>query len=823
MVRCYTRIGSIYSLLEMHEAATEILLRAAKLSEAYGDTKVAAITYYQLGKVFFALENNVKAQSYFSQAIRLMEVQEDYNLHAVLSLALGTALRKSAPDSAIHLFKKAIDYCETQQTPYYLSAIYNNLGSLLKDQGQYEQALVNYRAGLKYATQFDQVHVLAELRANFGDVYLQQNKLDSAAYYLEQAREFGEASQDQTLLQGIYFRLSKLHEKKGDYRQAYQLLEKTFQIRDSIYNADVERQVQINVDQFQLERKEKQIAEQALELVQAENRNSRMLLIGIIALSLIVAGYQWYVYRQRQREQAAKLELRLEQAESQRLREIDKLKTDFFTNISHELRTPLTLILSPIADVIEAITSKPLRDKLGIVQRNGQRLLNLVNEIMDLSKVEAGKLEVHLSEVELTAFTKRVFSAFESLAAMRRITYQLELVVAPVYVRLDQEKVEKILHNLLANAIKFTPAQGKVSLKVSQYDELYTFAVSDTGPGIPASEQQAVFERYYQMPDEQQALRGGTGIGLALAKELAQLLGGAIELKSKPGEGSTFTFSVPLSTVSVPVAPIEHAIRSSVPASFASSYAPLTIGGEKPKLLIVEDHPEMGKYLLDILSDHYQCVLATDGTEALRQLKLTDFDCISSDVMMPNMDGFMLREKINENPHWRQIPFLLLTARHLEEDKLRGFQLGIDDYVTKPFSSRELHARIHNLVRNKLERDAYQADTEQTFSADQKQLAELEQIVRAHLDDDQFKVADLAAAVHYSSKQVGRIIKKYTGMSSVQFILEIRLQHARELLEKRQCASVIEAQYAVGIQSTSYFTRKFTERFGKNPSAFLEL
>jgi DNA-binding response OmpR family regulator len=258
-------------------------------------------------------------------------------------------------------------------------------------------------------------------------------------------------------------------------------------------------------------------------------------------------------------------------------------------------------------------------------------------------------------------------------------------------------------------------------------------------------------------------------------------------------------------------------------------FAPITIAGEKPRLLVVEDNPDMGKYLVQILEGQYQCVLATDGEEAIKQLKNGRFDCITSDVMMPNMDGFELREAINQNQEWRQIPFLLLTARNLEDDKIRGFQMGVDDYVTKPFSTRELRARIHNLISNKLERDSFAKAEEAEVTAEklpvlteaQKLLKQAEAAILERLDDPHFGVEDLARAVNYSSRQLSRLLKKYTGLSSVNFILEVRLQKARELLEKRLCASVIEAQYEVGISSTSYFTRKFTERFGKNPSEFL--
>lgn len=351
----------------------------------------------------------------------------------------------------------------------------------------------------------------------------------------------------------------------------------------------------------------------------------------------------------------------------------------------------------------------------------------------------------------------------------------------------------------------------------------------DTGQGISPSDLSRIFDRFYQA--KQGSLQGGTGVGLALARELAELMGGTLTASSIVGKGSTFTLNMPMQVLSPSQQEevLKQEVKDIVEPSkkiYDAVFAPITIAGEKPRLLVVEDNPDMGKYLVQILEGQYQCVLATDGEEAIKQLKNGRFDCITSDVMMPNMDGFELRAAINQNKDWKQIPFLLLTARYLEADKIKGFQLGIDDYVTKPFSTLELQARIQNLVANKLEREAFAKnewkDREEIRSSVGEQLVrQAEQVVLLNLGDPHFEVADLAKAVNYSSKQLGRLLKKYTGLSSVNFILEVRLQKARELLEKRLCAAVTEAQIEVGINSNSYFTRKFTERFGKNPSEFL--
>ncbi|MCB0524348.1 MAG: response regulator, partial [Saprospiraceae bacterium] len=246
----------------------------------------------------------------------------------------------------------------------------------------------------------------------------------------------------------------------------------------------------------------------------------------------------------------------------------------------------------------------------------------------------------------------------------------------------------------------------------------------------------------------------------------------------------------------------------------------------RPRILIVEDQPEMQKFLRESLSDDYECEVAREGGEALQLLQTRHFDLTSSDVMMPGMDGFSLREKVNQISSLRQMPFILLTARALDEDKLHGLRLGVDDYITKPFSVPELKARISNLLKNKFEREkGWQESSGSTSNleepADRELLREAEKKVLQNLDRSDYKIADLASEIGFGERQLRRVIRNLSGLSPVEFILEIRLQKARQLLEKRKFTTVSEVQFEVGIESASYFSKKFTERFGKNPSDYM--
>jgi signal transduction histidine kinase/CheY-like chemotaxis protein len=825
---CLSLKGNIYSRMGLLEKAAESLLSAAQLGEVTGDTINAAIGYHNLGNLLFELEDKTQAAKYYRMAIDAYRAMEYLGFMGQAHIALSNVL--SDPDSVYYHIQQGDYYIEKYGVPYQMLTVYHTYAHYFGMVEDYEISIAYERKTLNLANEFEDRQFKVAALIGMGETFWKINQIDSAINYIQKGVDLGEAYGLITEIKSGYLDLAELYQSQQRLSESNRNYQKAYQLQDSLHAANITEQIQINTARFELERKERRIAEQELQLVRSENTRNRILLIALFVLGLIVIAYQWFLRQQQRRKQAAELALAKEQTEAARLRELDELKTNFFTNISHELRTPLTLILSPLADLQEQVKAVPVRDKLNIIKGNAQRLLSLVNEIMDLAKIEAGKLEIQKSSVDIRELVRRIFYSFESLADLRRLSFQLDYKLEEKYLMIDREKLEKILHNLLSNAIKYTGAGGAVSMRVDQQGSMLAIEVTDTGQGMDAGDLSRVFDRFYQAKHGN--LQGGSGVGLSLSKELAELMQGTLSAESQPGRGSTFRLLLPLEVPppavapkSPPEIPETAAVDFKEAAPSGLPFAPIAIAGEKPRLLVVEDNPEMGKYLVQILSTHYQCVLATDGEEAIQQLKRSRFDCITSDVMMPNMDGFELRSHINQHNHWKQIPFLLLTARHLEEDKIRGLQMGIDDYITKPFSTRELVARIHNLINNKIERDSFLAEhsepEEERPNVDQQLLQQAEQEVLAHIDNPQFGVEGLAHAIGYSSKQLGRLLKKLTGMSTVNFILEIRLQKARELLEKRMCATVIEAQMEVGISSTSYFTRKFTERFGKNPKEFL--
>ncbi|RMG78111.1 MAG: response regulator [Bacteroidetes bacterium] len=726
-------------------------------------------------------------------------------------------------------------YQEGGNVEYYADGL-RDKGLIYRDDlKNYTKALALFREALS-STEENRGKAYTE--GEMASAFFEMNQLDSAGFYGESALKTLKAEAgDPHVINKLTRLLARVYLKKRDFDAALQYFEASIIQSDSLYSEENKAQIAEFNARFENEQKEQEIVRQQLEIARREQTQNRILLVGGFLILLLLSIFQWYFNRQKRLKRESELALKLQKKEAENLRHLDNMKTKFFANISHELRTPLTLIMSPLEEALTKTKDAALKEELQLAHSNSKKLLNLVNEILDLSKLEAGKLQLNRSPVHLQSLARRIFFSFQSLAQLRRV----ELIFKnnlpeDLTLKLDNEKFEKILTNLISNAIKFSKSGGKVQLTLaderSADGRKLIVQVCDSGNGIPESDLEKVFDRYYQ--GRTGKLVGGTGIGLALSKELAQLFGGDLTaenvVESGAVCGAAFTLHIPLeeSRPSRPVMPEEADEALDGKAKTRVVYQPVLQGDKKPRLLIVEDNLEMLQFLQKLLSARYDCHTAGDGREALEKLDTESFDLIISDVMMPEMDGFEFREALNQKKSGANIPFVMLTARSLESDKLRGFTLGVDDYITKPFSSKELLARIENLLRNKARREEWLKDmqgenpeNDPPESAERQLLKQAEQIVLDNLDTSEFKVTDLARKMGYSQRQLTRIIKKLTGLSPVGFILEIRLQKARQFIERKQFLTVSEVRYEVGIESAAYFTTKFKERFGKSPKDML--
>ena len=775
---------------------------------------------------------------------------------------LGHAYSKNVNDSlsvyylhlAIDNFKK-INYYPSLIGGAYLTLAESleNLGAPFEDVDSALDSALFY-SRLDQYTANQQGFILAFKCA----YYSANDSLTEGISICNEALELGESSLDSNALMSLYWSIGKNHQLIKEYNEAEKYFLKSLQIStnskyefgqypairelgtnyllqkryrksaesfneyiqyvEGFYKDRISQNVLEAEEKYKAKEKEAQIAQQHLQIIQ--QKNSRNLIIGGSVISLLILFTLFFTFYQDTRRKRRQNEAALDQERrrSKDLEDLANLKTDFFNNVSHELRTPLTLVIAPLEELTQSIKNVNAKKQVDLALSNSRRLLGLTNEILDLSKIDGSKLELEHSELELGGFLKRVFYSFESLAKSRNIKLEYEQIDKPLNVRIDANKLEKVLTNLVSNAIKYSSDGSKVKMDVrskSLINNTLHINIIDNGSGIAKDDLTKVFDRFYQTGRASRS--SGTGIGLALTKELVELMKGTIKVESKEGEGSTFTIEIPIETL----AELSHEQdEESIKKPKSILYKPILINKERPRILIVEDDLQMSDYLVSILGDDYYCEQAYNGKQAIEKLEKNHYDLISSDVMMPEMDGFEFKEMLRNDQKLRNISFILLTARFLEEDKLRGLQLGVDDYITKPFSTSEYRARVHNLLKNKVEREEFRAADKNKAVDDQPGiLKRAETIVMTNLDDSSFSVEALAKELNYSRRQLGRIIQHHSGMSPVTFILEIRLQMAYRLIKDRKYSTVNEVRYDVGIDSPSYFTTKFNERFGINPAS----
>lgn len=521
------------------------------------------------------------------------------------------------------------------------------------------------------------------------------------------------------------------------------------------------------------------------------------------------------------------LEQQAEELKTQtdQLKEMDTIKSNFFTNISHEFRTPLSLILAPLE---KKLADEKVNSETEMMYRNAKRLQTLINQLLDLSKLEAGKMRLFLSRNDVTAFVRKVVSSFASLAQSKSIIFHVSIPDESKNVYFDADKLETILNNLLSNAFKFTPEGGEVwfSMDTAQ-DNFFQFVISDTGSGIPEKDLPKIFNRFYQSDGSVTREYEGSGIGLALTKELIHLMQGEVQVESKPGTGAIFTVTLPLSADGQSTMPDEISLE---PEQFlpTGNHQPLRTvekeNRENYSILLVEDNRDLSAYLHGILEKSYNVRVAYDGEEALAAVDEDMPDLILSDMMMPRMDGFTLCETIRSQEATSHIPFILLTARSSVESRLAGLELGADDYMTKPFHVAELEARIRNLLR---QRDNLRKRFQREFkvepgevtvtSTDEKFLAKVMSSIASNVSNAGFSVEQLSEEVGMSRKNLHRKLVALVDQSPNELIRTYRLKTAMQLLEQ-QSGNVKEVAFNVGFNNLSYFAKCFKEQFGISPT-----
>jgi len=546
---------------------------------------------------------------------------------------------------------------------------------------------------------------------------------------------------------------------------------------------------------------------------------------------LLLAFVIWMVFHFLASRLKFRNQLALEQLKYEKNEELMNSKIQFFTGISHEFRTPLTLIIEPLDRLIEDEPDAKKRQYLyGLMSRNARQLLDLLNQLLDFRKLQTGKLNIHYISDNLITFVRNTAASFDHKARGKHIRFAVLSNHETLTVHFDPDKMRKILNNLLANAFRFTPDFGEIIVRIYLPELNQGFVcieVEDNGPGVHEEHRDKIFDAFYQSNEAKQS-EHGTGLGLALSKELVLMHGGEISVERGNAGGAKFTVSIPLIRDEVKLDIKEENDMQLSAVLIENTEGDNANAGKKPLLLVVDDHEDIRNYIVQLFKANFKVIVAADGLAGYQ--KACEFipDIIISDVMMQGVDGNELCRRLKSDEQTRHIPVILLTSLNTDAGRIEGYQTGADAYIVKPFSKLVLESRVHNLLEQRKQwllsyrkRNGDDAKGVPINITDDAFMAKATSIVAEHIAHADFESAKLAEMMKISRTQLYRRIRAITNRSVHDFIITIRMNKAREYLLSGNC-SVSETAYKVGFTLPTNFTRTFTKYFGMSPSKYIE-
>lgn len=865
-VNILNNLSDQYKHLDFHKSLS-FAEEALRIGERLSYSRGIALANYRKAFCYWALGDTKLSIEKALLAAQLSEQERFFDIQAESFRILAIDYRSMMElDKATQYIKKAELLSLQIKNWDLLSRIYNNAGLIEFDKGRPDTALLIYNKGLEVARKHTTTKFhLCQIVSNIGEVYLDRNPDLAIQYFnkaLKMARETSNNKQaeagitsdlgraytrkkeyamaEQFLKEGLrlthqlglkrvtghtYLALVDLKVREGKSTEALGYLKDYYAVRDSLNNNAMTRQIVELENRYETQRKEQEIKllerEKQIQIVW---RNA--LIIGfILSIAAVIIIYRL----QKLRNQKARQLLTIQKELNEKLKETDQLKSRFFANISHEFRTPLSLILAPIEEKLNSSVLLPSeKEGLKLVKRNAYRLLDLVNQLLDLSKLEVGKMELHFKEGNLKEFISVLVASFDSLAENRQIHFSKHISVPSSHILYDADKLEKIISNILFNAFKFTPAGGSVTLSINialDSNDL-GIKITDTGKGIPERELSQVFSPFYQSRHTADDGQLGTGLGLALVNELVKLHRGEINLTSQVNQGTTIFIVLPLGKEANVENVPEMQPLISLPELSETTTEQEELQSET--ILIVEDNPELRTFIASCFKSQYNIYTACDGEEGLMLAIAHIPDLIISDVMMPKIDGIALSNLIRSDERTSHIPLILLTAKVDMGSRMEGLRTGADDYLSKPFSTEELQVRVANLIEQrkrlvaKFRQDIAVAISQpKELTLDERFIQRAREIVEASIGDTGLGVEKLADEMHLSRTQLFRKFKALIDTPPSEFINDIRLKRAAELIEAK-ADTLAQISYSVGFNEQSYFAKRFRKKYGVSPSEYAE-
>ncbi|WP_338359140.1 response regulator [Yeosuana marina] len=817
-----TMLGNQYFKRNDFDLAIKFYLTADSIYKAnkYEDRNTALL-YDNLASIYIELKES-KALLYIKKGRNLYEKLQDLEGLNYNNTLKGTYYQAVGDyKNAVVNFEKALDFYINYGSAYRLNEVYGRLINCYSQIGSANKASSYLLKSEVLIKNLNDKSNLLELYMNAGQYFLDQKIYNQAIIYLNKANLIiHENNVDFSLTskREISKGLSNAYYNTKDYKNAFEFSQISLNINDSIYkknNLEISKELETK---YQTEKKEQEIAllKSEKEVAAQKQKNQHNLLLGGLGITSIAGLFLFVLYRNRHKTNT-------------KLKELDILKSNFFANISHEFRTPLTLISSPIDDILtdDSISNKK-REQFTVAKQNSERLLSLVNQLLDLSKIDAGQLKLHLQEGNVLQLISALSQSFTYSATQKNINLNLNIKQSDENVWFDKDAVEKITVNLLSNALKYTPENGSVVCQASVENNKLVLQVNNTGTGLTYEESNHIFDRFYQTNEQNQ----GTGIGLALVKELVELHKGTISVTSTKNEWTTFNVMLSIDKNSFKNATIlgtddtDSKIEAPIISSTIFEDDNEFVDSELPILLIVEDNNDLRHLLKQTFEENYNVISAPNGKLGV-ELALEHIpDLIISDIMMPEKDGVELTNALKNDERSAHIPIILLTAKADVESKFTGIDTGADDYITKPFDKKLLVLKVEKLIES---RRKLQSRYSQEIILKPKDIAftnldeiflnKVQIVLDNQLVESSFNVEDFSKAVGMSRMQLHRKIKALTGLSASEFIRSQRLKLAAQLL-KNSDINISQVGYSVGFNDHAYFSKCFKDIYKCTPTEY---
>jgi len=819
--RIYNELGVVCRKTDRNQEAVNYFVSSINTTKFSNNFYGKAIAENGIGNIYLVQKEYKKALSYFRESLKY-GLSSENKYHLEISYGnLGEAyLYLQEPDSAIYYVNKSLELAKQRGNPIGEGICYQLLGQVKMSENDYGKAYEYYEKALGLQRNKNDKRYLSTILIQHANVCSKLKRYKEAEKDLLEGRLISEEIHSVDNLISANQVLYEVYYATGRYRKASDALLLTKNYTDSLYNSETVRVMNDLEFKYQSENKTQQI--QLLntrnQLIGESKKMQRNQFGVLLLLFGGLAAFFYYLYKNKQRV-------------SRELQSINQMKSKFFSSISHEFRTPLTLIKGPVEKHLSRVHSKEEQEEMKIILRNSDRLLSLVDQLLNLSKIDAGQFAISAQEGDLSTLLKGISNSFNYQASEKKINYQLEINDSGT-VWFDTNIVEIIITNLLSNAFKFVPGNGNVEMKLDGFNDHLKITVSNSGCTLTKEELSHIFDRFYRAGENETQ---GTGIGLSLVKELCTLYRAPIKVSCSNSQIIQFELHLPTSKGHFKANELSLLPLGDLEEQFTETNLDLNleeVGEAKvadlPVLLIVEDNFDMRKYIKTYFVRKYKILEAEDGEIGIRMA--TDFipDLIISDVMMPKVGGVELCTCLKSDVKTNHIPIILLTAKVGDENELDGLKSGADDYIVKPFNAQALIVKVERLIatrkemQKKFQKELVISPLNIVFQSEEEKFAKtLQEVLEKHLPNPDFTVDQFCEVSLMSRTQLHRKLKALTGLSATAFIRTQRIKMATEILVKSD-VNISDVCFSTGFNDTSYFAKCFKEIQGCTPSEFIK-